>query len=215
MKINQFKTPILVAALVGATGSTWGAIESETIDFNSEKPASLDGWIQKFDSSQGTLTGVQIVFNITTAPPQNGSESIDASINRADFTLNLSSFATGGDAGASTGGLTAGGGTTAGESEVFSVRNWSSYIGTGSAPFAISVAGSGLVSGGGVSPSLLFSSHIDLSGTIQVDYLYTPAVIANQSVVPEESQFPLFTAGAAGFFGLCGLVCRARRSRAS
>lgn len=212
MKINEFKTPIL-AALMGATCSTWGAVEIETIDFNSQNSSSLTGWIQKFDSSLGTLTGVEIIFDVTTPNAQNERESIDASINGANFTLNTSSFPTGGDAGATTGGLTAAGSTPSGESEAFSARNWSSYIGAGSAPFAISVAGSGLAPGGRVSPSILFGSHANLSGTIQIDYLYTPAIGANQSTVPEASQFPLFTAGAAGILGLCGLVRRARRSR--
>jgi hypothetical protein len=213
MKINQIKTPILVAALVGATGSTWGAIESETIDFNSENPSSLTGWIQKFDSSLGTLTGVEIIFDVTTANGQNDRESVEASINGASFTLNTSSVATGGNAGATAGGLTAAGSTPGGESEVFSVRNWSSYIGTGSAPFAISVAGLGLASGGRVNPSILFGNHANLTGTIQIDYLYNLGITANQGTVPEASQFPFFTAGTAGVVGLGGLIRRIRRSR--
>lgn len=218
---------MLFAALVGTACSAWGAMESETIDFNSEQSSSLTGSIQQFDPSKGTLTAVDVIFSVTTTTEAliwssgagniysgvsvyNGTESIDASFNASkssDFVLSAGPLSTESYSGTTkTGGIIVAGSSPTPGGQTFTPTDWSSFVGTGTTAFNITATSTASVSGTDVSGMLFFGSNISSLGTIEVEYFYTPNGIA----VPEASQFPLFTAAAAGLVGMGGLVRRIR-----
>jgi hypothetical protein len=236
MKKSLFKTPMLFAALVGTACSAWGAMETESINFTVDDSTTATGTFPLFDSSQGTLTSVAIDFSLTTTTEaivyslrgagygynnvnvQSGTETIAAIINLANYPLiNLANYSlpaispnTGNYSGTTTGPMPPAGyvvGSVTGGNQTFdeTVASVSSFIGTGSAAFTISALGNATATGTGPS-SLLFGSNISSAGSFDVIYTYI--------AVPEASQFPLFTAAAAGLVGMGGLVRRIRRSRA-
>ncbi|MDR3377766.1 MAG: choice-of-anchor E domain-containing protein [Verrucomicrobiae bacterium] len=230
MKMSQFTTLVLGATVSCTCGSALAAVETETetetINFNSDNPSSLTGSYTEFNSSLGTLRGVDIIISVSdtvqalvyspdgsgyaysNVSVQNGSETVSAFGDSVAGT----SLATTPHSGTTTGVLTpVSGSTSTPFSGNFHASDLSSFIGTGLDTVAISVSpGSGLSSGSGTGSEVFFGAEFSVSGTIDIIYCYTP----NMVTVPETRQFPLFTAGAAGVAGLCGLIRRTRRSKA-
>lgn len=221
---NQFKTPMLVAALVGTACSAWGAMETDSINFTVDDVSTVSGSFPLFDSSLGTLTGVEIDFSFTTTTEalvysrgtktypfsdvsvQSGTETITALINGNNFTLDATSPAIGSQNGTTTGPTTIAGIAT-GQPQISDETGLalSSFIGTGlvsSAAFNISAESSAAVLGTG-SSALSFGSEISSEGTFDVVYTYI--------AVPEASQFPLISAAAAGLIGMGAMARRLRQ----
>jgi hypothetical protein len=224
MKMSQFKTLALGLTTVCTCFSTLAAIETETISFNSGNPSSLSGSYADFNSSLGTLTGVEITLTtydtvqalvyslggsstVSDVFVQNGSETVSA----FGYSLTGTSLATTPYSGTVSQGLTEVPGSTTTEfSQTFQATDLSSFIGTGSATTVISISpGTGLYSGVGTGSAVFFGGEYSSYGTIEIDYLYTASVAS----IPETRGFPLITAGAAGFAGLCGMVRRNRRAK--
>jgi hypothetical protein len=226
MKMTKLKTPALalMAALACTGESAWAQLQSDyIISYNGTTTASY----QQFNPSLGTLTGVDIVFNIydtaqalvyspngglvgySDAAVNNGSESVSA----FGFTLASSTLQAEPVSGTASQGINpAGPGSVQNLTKTFQEADFSSFIGTGSLNETVTVTpGTGLYSGTGSVNDLFFGGTFNSSGTIEIEYFYDPSVIG---AVPEAQHFPAATAGVAGLVGLVALIRQVRRPAA-
>ncbi len=232
----KIKLPLQSAVIGLALVAGAALAETKTISYSDSSPSQVPSWsdtlsVARFDSSLGTLTGVEITFlgavmgNLRGESLAGGSGMLqltgsallslsNASIFSSPQTLQLSvvteKAVTGYDSAldyAGTSGLTAINLYNDGMLQMNSFASLASFIGTGTLDFSVDASGGASYRGPGTAV-VEFSQLSDAQLTVVYTY---EAATTPTSPVPEPETYALFAAG----LGLMGWSRRRSASRAA